>query len=175
MSGTNRAIALVLVVAITCLAALVFAGAAGWVVAGCGALALFSLAYFSATRRRESGGSAPTVQAITPASLVAPAVLRSLDDPIIVLDGTGRIVSANAASEAVIGAGTERKHISGVLRMPELLAAVERVLAAGGQENIEFNFLVPVERHFRAHVAAVPQESLPDGAAPGADEQAGGH
>ena len=81
-------------------------------------------------------------------------VLEALHEPLILLDGTGRIILANGSATAIVGQDAERKHISAVLRTPELLEAIERVLADGTPQDVVFSFFVPVERHYRAYVVA---------------------
>jgi two-component system phosphate regulon sensor histidine kinase PhoR len=80
-------------------------------------------------------------------------VMQHLDDPLLLLEPSGRIVFANRAAEAVVGAEAERKHISAVLRTPELLEAIERNLAGAETEALTFTIPVPLERHFRASIA----------------------
>jgi two-component system phosphate regulon sensor histidine kinase PhoR len=79
-------------------------------------------------------------------------VMQYLDDPLLLLDAAGRIVFANRAAEAVVGMDAERKHISAVLRTPELLEAIERILAGAEAESLTFTIPVPLERHFRASI-----------------------
>jgi len=45
--------------------------------------------------------------------------------------------------------------VSSLLRMPELLEAVDRVRLGGAPERVAFSFLVPVERHFEAEIGAL--------------------
>ena len=80
-------------------------------------------------------------------------VMQYLDDPLLLLDPTGRIVVANRAAEPLVGTDAERKHISAVLRTPELLEAVERILAGADAETVSFSIIVPLQRHFRASIA----------------------
>jgi two-component system phosphate regulon sensor histidine kinase PhoR len=79
--------------------------------------------------------------------------MQYLDNPLLLLDVAGRIVFANRAAEAVVGPDAERKHISAVLRTPELLEAIERVLSGADAEALNFTIPVPLERHFRASIA----------------------
>jgi two-component system phosphate regulon sensor histidine kinase PhoR len=97
----------------------------------------------------------PRVSAVPDGAAVPAAareVLQCLDDPLLLLDSAGRIVFANRAAESVVGADAERKHISAVLRTPELLEAIERTLGGGGAESLTFSMIVPVERYFRASI-----------------------
>jgi two-component system phosphate regulon sensor histidine kinase PhoR len=91
---------------------------------------------------------------------LAREILESLEDPILLLDPAGRTVFANRASLAIAGPDWQRKHISAVLRTPEVLEAVERVLETGHPESVAFNFLVPVARHFEAHIARARADGL---------------
>jgi two-component system phosphate regulon sensor histidine kinase PhoR len=76
-----------------------------------------------------------------------------VDEPLLVLDPTGRIIFANKASQTLVGPDAERKRISAVLRTPEVLEAVDRILAGGEPEAIPFGVLVPVQHHYEAHIA----------------------
>jgi two-component system phosphate regulon sensor histidine kinase PhoR len=78
--------------------------------------------------------------------------MQYLDDPLLLLDPSGRIVFANRTAEPLVGTDSERKHISAVLRTPELLEAVERILAGADAETVSFSILVPLQRHFRATI-----------------------
>ena len=132
------------------------AGGQGYLYLAAGAAAaFFGLGvYVAAPRVRASRIDAAPPSDASALPDTARDLLESLDDPILVLDASGRVVLANRASHAIIGADTERKRISSVLRTPEVLEAVERVLAGGAPENIDFTIPVPVERHLRAYIAA---------------------
>jgi two-component system phosphate regulon sensor histidine kinase PhoR len=126
------------------------------ILAGIAAALGLALGLVLAAPRRE--GAVRTRSDSADASALPPetrALLETMDEPMLVLDRSGRIVIANDSARGVVGPDTERKHISSVLRMPELLQAVSRVAAGGAAENIEFTFFVPVERYFRAYIAPV--------------------
>jgi len=108
--------------------------------------------YFAAPRRNRAGTlrAEPQVQPVLPDA--AREVLECLDDPLLLLDAGGRVIFANRSSAAFVGAGPERKHISAVLRTPELLEAVERILDGADAETIAFSIPVPVQRHYEASV-----------------------
>jgi two-component system phosphate regulon sensor histidine kinase PhoR len=86
-------------------------------------------------------------------------VLECIAEPLLVLDGAGRVAFANSASQPIFGGDAEKKHISQVLRAPEVLEAVERVLKGGAAEHVSFGYLVPVQRHYSAYVARNAMES----------------
>lgn len=90
------------------------------------------------------------------AATTAAAALERLPDPFMLLDGSGRVVLANRAALRSLGSAGSRRHVAGVIRVPVVLEAIERVLAGGGAEDVEYSTLVPVERHFAAHVGPVP-------------------
>ena len=78
--------------------------------------------------------------------------LEAIADPLLLLDADGRIVFANRASESLIRPGAVGKHLSAVLRTPELLEAIDRVLSGGEAETVAFTLPVPVEHHLEACV-----------------------
>ena len=94
------------------------------------------------------GGDVATA-ALTPR---AREMLERLPDPLMLLDETSRVVLANAAMVAVVGTDTHNKHVSGVLRIPALLGAIERTSASGEVSSIEFSIRVPIEQHYQAYV-----------------------
>jgi two-component system phosphate regulon sensor histidine kinase PhoR len=79
-------------------------------------------------------------------------VFEGLPDPLMLVDGTGRVLFANKAMRAVAGTDAERKHVSSVLRTPAVLQAIARTAATGESSSVEFAFHVPVERHYQAYV-----------------------
>jgi len=136
-------------------------GGGSLIAAGIAAILVLGLgAYLTAPRSETPPIAVAQAPANTPDALprFARQILGEINDPIIVLDHTGRIVLANRASQSLVGAEAERKHISAVLRNPELLEGVERVLAGGPSESIAFTFLVPVERHYQAHVVSTKND-----------------
>ena len=51
--------------------------------------------------------------------------------------------------------GLERKHVSAVLRNPDVLAAIDQASHAACQANVPFTLPVPIERHFQAYAARI--------------------
>lgn len=113
--------------------------------------------HLAATRAIAQAAETP----VTVTSSTALVALEQLPDPVLILDQTGRVVLANEAAHQAIGGPAVRRHVSSVMRTPALLEAVSRVLAGGPAENVEYSFLVPVERHYQAHVRPLPGERQP--------------
>ena len=121
-----------------------------------GVVAVGALARGENTARDAALAAEPAISA--PAGFTRD-VLEALHDPVIVLNAAGRVILANRASHSLIGPSAEGKHISAVVRAPQVLEAVERVLAGGRPETVSFSFPVPVERHYEAYVAGGNAES----------------
>jgi len=142
--------------AIVIVAALAAASAPTLIVAAVAAVFILGFGlYLSAPSRIRAGGAADTVPLPNQPSFpeAAREVLECLDDPLLLLDAGGRVIFANRAAEAIVGADSERKHISAVLRTPELLEAVERTLEGAEVETVAFSIPVPVQRHYQASIA----------------------
>ena len=120
-----------------------------------GAIAVAAFALYFGTSRRNIIGSTASLEPVLDESLPEAAldILEGIDDPLLVLDHSGRILFANRASKALAGPDAAGKRISAVLRTPELLETVERTLAGGNPENIAFSVLVPVQHHYEASIA----------------------
>jgi two-component system, OmpR family, phosphate regulon sensor histidine kinase PhoR len=145
------------------IAAVLASGGAAVPVAAAVILGFLGVAlYIAAPRAARPGEARPT--ASEAAALAVPElareILETLTDPILLLDPAGRTVFANAASLAIAGPDWQRKHISAVLRTPEVLEAVGRVLATGRPESVGFSIPVPVARHFEAHIARARADGL---------------
>jgi two-component system phosphate regulon sensor histidine kinase PhoR len=133
------------------------AGATAWLVAALASACVLAIGlYLAAPKRGARGGASDlSIPRRSPFSLpeAARELLECVGDPLLVLDAGGRVVFANRASHAIVGPDAERKHITAVLRTPELLEAVERILAGGEAESVTFSIPVPVLRHHQAHVS----------------------
>jgi two-component system, OmpR family, phosphate regulon sensor histidine kinase PhoR len=79
-------------------------------------------------------------------------VLGQLPDPLLLVDAEKRLRLANDAAEELYGNTTVGRDLVSLIRQPELLEAVDRVLAGSAAETIEFTIPVPVERSFDAHI-----------------------
>lgn len=89
---------------------------------------------------------------------LADALLEGYPDPVLILDGARRVVLANGAARALLGANLVGRELALSLRHPAILSAVDAVLADGSARYANFVQKVPVERVFTAHVSAVPHD-----------------
>ncbi len=147
-----------LIGAIGALALLALALVAAELMIPAGLAAILLLAagiYFAAPRNSASEMPSTTQETILQEvpTLAAEPLLHSMKDPIVVFDSGGKVLFANSASHALVGSDSLRKHISAVLRYPEILEGANRVLGGGEAESIFFSVKVPVERHYRARIA----------------------
>jgi two-component system phosphate regulon sensor histidine kinase PhoR len=148
----------IVVAAAAIIAPVIVALAGSWALVIAAAIALLLTGLFvhlASAWQREARRAITKVPSSEIAALEpsARAILECLDDPLLVLETSGRILFANRSSHPLVGAEAERKHISAVLRTPEVLEAVSRVLLGGAAESVAFTFLVPVQRHYRAYLA----------------------
>ena len=108
--------------------------------------------------------------ALQPASGVAAladgagrAILDELPDPLIVLDGTGRILFLNKAAQALAGQQAIGKHVATMLRSAALVTAIDEVLKGGPAHSIEYALPVPVERNYTAFITPIEAEATKGG------------
>ena len=90
-------------------------------------------------------------------------ILDRLPDPLIVLDGTGRVLLRNSAAEPLIAKQAMGKHVATVLRSAPLVSCIEGVLKGGPASSVEYTLPVPVERHFNAFVTPIETEGVRPG------------
>ncbi len=86
-------------------------------------------------------------------------ILNELPDPLIIVDGTGRVTLANTAAGVLVGPTPTGKHVATVLRSAPLITAIDEVLKGGGARSIEYSVPVPVERHYNAFVSPIEIEA----------------
>ena len=94
----------------------------------------------------------------------AEAIFASLPDPVLMLSSGQEILRANRAAEELFQEPLQARALSGVLRHPALLAAVDRALSEGAGQGVEMTLPVPVERQLAAHIEPIGR-ILPDGGA----------
>lgn len=85
-------------------------------------------------------------------------VVRSLREPLILVNEQGRVVFKNDAANVLVGEGAERKHLASVLRVPDVLRAVENAQNGGEPEMVEYTMPVPVERSYEVFIASIERE-----------------
>lgn len=88
------------------------------------------------------------------------AILDCIDEPLLLLDEACRVVFANPATHSLIRSDPTGKRLATVLRTPELLESIERVLGGSGAETVPFTIPVPVERFFEAQVSRTAGQLL---------------
>ena len=88
-------------------------------------------------------------------------VVRSLHEPLLLVNEQGRVVFKNEAANILVGEGAETKHLASVLRVPDVLRAVDNILSGGEPERVEYTMPVPVERNYEAFIASVDKGSAP--------------
>ncbi|MBV1886952.1 MAG: hypothetical protein KUG61_07705 [Parvibaculaceae bacterium] len=139
-----------------------------WIAILCGFLLIVGL---SASLANRPGDKAPIVDAgrrrvkgvlEMPENGIDSLVVRSLREPLILVNGLGRVVFKNEAANVLVGQGAESKHLASVLRVPGVLQAVENVLGGGEPEMVEYTMPVPVERNYEAFIAPVDKNSVQD-------------
>jgi two-component system phosphate regulon sensor histidine kinase PhoR len=102
-------------------------------------------------------GSQPNLIAADTFSILPPLtqlLLEQLPMPVMLLDEGERVLFVNQWMRALLGSGLERKHVSAVLRNPEVLEAIDQA-SQGEQANVPFTVPVPIERHFQAYAARI--------------------
>ncbi|MEM6851394.1 MAG: ATP-binding protein [Pseudomonadota bacterium] len=85
-------------------------------------------------------------------------ILNELPDPIMFLDRACRVDYANPAALAIVGRDADRKHVSAILRAPEVLAAIEEVMAGAPAHGVDYNPPGAVETSWRAYVRPIGQD-----------------
>jgi two-component system, OmpR family, phosphate regulon sensor histidine kinase PhoR len=81
-----------------------------------------------------------------------PQFLEALPDPALVLDRRLAVISANADCRQLFPRIETGKPLSFGMRDPDLISAVESILAGGAPLAVELMERVPLERWFEAHV-----------------------
>ena len=87
--------------------------------------------------------------------LVPGDLVRQMPDPALLTDHTGRIIASNEAVGQFFGAVEVRKHLASVVRAPQVLTALDFVLAGKGPQRAEFALTGANERNFEAYIAPI--------------------
>ncbi|GEM_PF-108582 len=89
-----------------------------------------------------------------PAQIIA-ALLRGFPDPAIVLTVSGNVLLLNEKAEEIFLDIKPGRHVSGVIRNPQMLDAVNRAKAGEQAQTVVYTERVPVERHMAATISWV--------------------
>lgn len=101
----------------------------------------------------------PTGDLTTLATGAGRMILNELPDPVIVLDGSGRIVFANKAAEGVMGPQATGKHVATMLRSAVLMTAIDDVLKGADAQSVDYSLPVPVERNYTGFIAPLETDT----------------
>ena len=156
LGGWRKSYLLLFLAAILALIAIAVSGNAAIPVTIVALTAIASVALYLAAPRHARPGDIARLQPVQDFAMLTDSardILECVDEPVLILDRAGRVIFANKASQALVGADAEKKRISAVLRTPEVLEAVERVLGGGKPQTIAFSVLVPVQHHYEAYIA----------------------
>jgi two-component system phosphate regulon sensor histidine kinase PhoR len=96
--------------------------------------------------------AAARAQAASAEAAAAAAMLEALPDPVLQLDEARIVVAANAAARDLLGVAVGRE-ITGSLRDPDLLAAIDDQLAGHAMPPVALTLPGAVERHFEVRFA----------------------
>jgi two-component system phosphate regulon sensor histidine kinase PhoR len=86
-------------------------------------------------------------------------MFEQLPAPVMLMDTGQRVLFVNRSMRALVGADAEHKHVSAVLRMPAVLAAIAHTTDSGAPDEAAFMLHVPIERHFQAFTVRVGSRS----------------
>ncbi len=106
---------------------------------------------------QETLGDQPERRTDDPLSILPPLtqlLFEQLPMPVMLLDEGERVLFVNQWMRGLLGPGMERKHVSAVLRNPDVLMAIDDAMQ-GRQANVPFTLPVPIERHFQAYAARI--------------------
>lgn len=120
--------------------------------------AAFILAVF-ALRPTDPRPDTALAEPLTPSSTaveIAP-ILDAMPLPLIQIDRRGVIARANSAARAAFPGCREGMAISGVIRAPDILQAIDTVLSSRRMRVIDLVERVPVERSYAVTISPLPE------------------
>jgi two-component system phosphate regulon sensor histidine kinase PhoR len=82
----------------------------------------------------------------------ASEILEAQEDPILVLSGDRSVLRANDAAGRLFGDRLLGRDLADAIRHPEIVAAVDAVLAGGAVQTVSLNLPVPIEREFEVRI-----------------------
>jgi two-component system phosphate regulon sensor histidine kinase PhoR len=141
-------------------AAVVFAGLAivdalaiGYAAAGFVIVA--TVAFFTLRGSEELEPAVRPVAVAERAGEPLDAVVAGLPDPVIALDGNGRVLALNDRARSLAPALRLGEPASLALRLPELIEAIGRAYTTGEEQRVEYSERVPLDRLFELIVMPV--------------------
>jgi two-component system phosphate regulon sensor histidine kinase PhoR len=122
-----------------------------WLIAGILAAVATSVLVEAALSGRHQAD--PEARLVTPARRggIAEALLSKIPDPVILVDGRVTVVEANAAARALLPGLKAGQPLSFGLRSPDVLGAIDAVLADHAPARVEYTERIPTERAFEVH------------------------
>ncbi|CAA6605200.1 putative two-component sensor histidine kinase, classical system [Rhodospirillaceae bacterium LM-1] len=87
-------------------------------------------------------------------------VLDSLPDPLLLLDDKRRVVRANLTARKLFGRNLRERDLAQFLRDPDVLEAVDAVLAGTSGQEVPFESAGTVARIFLARIEPLPVKAL---------------
>ena len=88
-------------------------------------------------------------------------VVATLPDPAVVVDAEGAVVTCNDQATVMLGALRVGQKISGAVRAPVFLEALDNVILTGETARVDYEQRVPIERRFEVYMARLPEDTLP--------------
>ncbi|MET0427390.1 MAG: ATP-binding protein, partial [Microvirga sp.] len=95
----------------------------------------------------------PAARLVTPSRRagIADTLLSKIPDPVILVDGRVTVVEANAAARSLLPGLKAGQPLSFGLRSPDVLGAIDAVLADRVPARVEYTERIPTERAFDVH------------------------
>ena len=149
---------LVIIAAALVFAALALTGALAVGYAAAGLAIIVSAAVLAVRAGRDISHAARPVEVSERAADPLRAVIAGLPDPVIALDGDGRVLALNDGARSLAPALRQGELVSLALRMPELIEAIGRAYARGEEQHVQYSERVPIERWFETIVIPVQRE-----------------
>jgi two-component system phosphate regulon sensor histidine kinase PhoR len=140
-------------VAVTLVGAGVGNGLDAWLLAG-GLAGIALVAAFGA-RLRKPSVSVALYDDARQRPAVAEALLAAIPDPVILVDRRVIVVEINEAALRLLPGLKRRNPLSFALRSPDVLDGIDRVLATGALQRVEYTERVPTERAFEVQIGPI--------------------
>ncbi|MCB1380759.1 MAG: PAS domain-containing protein, partial [Alphaproteobacteria bacterium] len=86
------------------------------------------------------------------------ALVAALPDPVLLVDGDGLVLAANARMRAALDTDPVGHHLSTSIRTPALLDAVAEATSVSAGSNVEHEIRVPVPRSFDVTVSPLARD-----------------